>query len=91
MNVVYAPCCLLILIVVFLILPAVYEDIKDNIFLVLGGNRNLWANFYHITLSQSAVKLDLLANLEFWTTFFFVVINFENPDREEDGKTTLPI
>jgi len=91
LNMVYTPMCGIILIMVYLILPAVYEDIKDNIFLVLGGNRNLWANFYHITLSQSAVKLDLLANLEFWTTFFFVVINFEFLDENESegGKTNI--
>jgi hypothetical protein len=37
------------------IIPAVYEDVKDNIFLVLGGNRNLWDNFYNITLTKSVL------------------------------------
>ena len=42
------------------ILPAVYEDIKDNIFLALGGNNNLWNNFYNVTLTKSTLKLDLI-------------------------------
>lgn len=58
------------------ILPAVYEDIKDNIFLALGGNTALWLNFYNLTLSKSVVKLDLIFNCQFWTAFFFVVYDF---------------
>lgn len=57
------------------IIPAVYEDIKDNIFLVLGGNRNLWDNFYNITLTKSVLELDIIANFEYWTTLFFIVWN----------------
>lgn len=58
------------------ILPAVYEDIKDNIFLALGGNTSLWANFYNVTLTKSVLKLDLIFNCQFWTAFFFVVFDF---------------
>lgn len=59
------------------IIPAVYEDIKDNIFLLLGGNRNLWDNFYNLTLTMSALKMDIIANLEFWTTFFFLLYTID--------------
>ena len=62
------------------IIPAVYEDIKDNIFLLLGGNRNLWDNFYNLTLTMSALKLDIIANLEFWTTFFFLLYTIDYTD-----------
>lgn len=59
------------------ILPAVYEDIKDNIFLALGGNTNIWENFYNVTFTKSVVKLDLIFNCQFWTAFFFVVWDFQ--------------
>jgi hypothetical protein len=62
------------------IIPAVYEDIKDNIFLLLGGNRNLWDNFYNLTLTMSALKMDIIANLEFWTTFFFLLYTVDYSD-----------
>lgn len=58
------------------ILPAIYEDIKDNIFLALGGNTSLWVNFYNLTLSKSIIKLDLIFNLQFWTAFFFIIYDF---------------
>jgi hypothetical protein len=60
------------------IIPAVYEDIKDNIFLVLGGNRNLWDNFYNITLTKSVLELDIIANFEYWTTLFFIFWNLKD-------------
>ena len=68
----------IILIMYFAIIPAVYEDIKDNIFLVLGGNRNLWDNFYNITLTKSVLELDIIANFEFWTTLFFLFWNLKD-------------
>ena len=64
------------------IIPAVYEDIKDNIFLLLGGNRNLWDNFYNLTLTMSALKMDIIANLEFWTTFFFLLYTVDYSDSQ---------
>ena len=68
----------IILIMYFAIIPAVYEDIKDNIFLVLGGNRNLWDNFYNITLTKSVLELDIIANFEYWTTLFFLFWNLKD-------------
>ena len=64
------------------IIPAVYEDIKDNIFLALGGNTNLWSNFYYMTLTKSVIKLDLIFNLQFWTAFLFVVSDFKNEKKD---------
>ena len=64
------------------IIPAVYEDIKDNIFLLLGGNRNLWNNFYNLTLTMSALKMDIIANLEFWTTFYFLLYTIDYTNAE---------
>lgn len=55
-----------------------YEDIKDNIFLALGGNTSLWANFYNVTLTKSVIKLDTIFNCQFWTAFFFVVFDFQD-------------
>ena len=72
----------IILIMYFAIIPAVYEDIKDNIFLVLGGNRNLWDNFYNITLTKSVLELDIIANFEYWTTLFFLFWNL----KDNEGK-----
>lgn len=74
-----ACCCfnLFALIAYYSIIPAVYEDIKDNIFLVVGGNKNIWDNFYNVTLSKSVLKLDVIANLEFWTTLYFLLYNMD--------------
>ena len=58
------------------ILPAVYEDIKDNIFLALGGNNNLWNNFYNVTLTKSTLKLDLIFTCQYWTAFFTICYDF---------------
>ena len=74
-NVVFTVLCPVMTLLSVTIIPAVYEDIKDNIFLLLGGNRNLWDNFYNLTLTMSALKLDIIANLEFWTTFFFFAVH----------------
>ncbi len=59
------------------VIPSIYEDIKDNIFLALGGSNALWENFYNMALSKSIIKLDLIGNLEFWTTYFFILYNFQ--------------
>ena len=62
-------------------IPSIYEDIKDNIFLALGGSNSLWENFYNMALSKSIIKLDLIGNLEFWTTYFFILYNFQVEDQ----------
>ena len=62
-------------------IPSIYEDIKDNIFLALGGSNSLWENFYNMALSKSIIKLDLIGNLEFWTTYFFILYNFNVEDQ----------
>lgn len=62
-------------------IPSIYEDIKDNIFLALGGSNSLWENFYNMALSKSIIKLDLIGNLEFWTTYFFILYNFHVEDQ----------
>lgn len=77
----------LMVITYFAIIPAVYEDIKDNIFLVLGGNRNLWDNFYNITLTKSVLELDIIANFEYWTTLFFIVWNM----KDDEGKYPIQL
>jgi hypothetical protein len=63
------------------VIPSIYEDIKDNIFLALGGSNSLWENFYNMALSKSIIKLDLIGNLEFWTTYFFILYNFQVEDQ----------
>jgi len=63
------------------VIPSIYEDIKDNIFLALGGSNSLWENFYNMALSKSIIKLDLIGNLEFWTTYFFILYNFHVEDQ----------
>ena len=62
-------------------IPSIYEDIKDNISLALGGSNSLWENFYNMALSKSIIKLDLIGNLEFWTTYFFILYNFHVEDQ----------
>jgi hypothetical protein len=78
LNIIGEVICPIFIIMYIAIIPAVYEDIKDNIFLVLGGNRNLWDNFYNITLTKSVLELDIIANFEYWTTLFFIVWNMKD-------------
>lgn len=54
------------------ILPAIYEDIQDNIFLAIGGDQTIWNNFYHLTLSKAQVKSDLFRNIQFYFNLLFI-------------------
>lgn len=46
----------------------VYMEMREFIVLHLDGNRFMWQNFIDITQIRGTLKLDLLANLEFFSS-----------------------
>ena len=64
--------------------PAIYSQIKGNVMMALNCNRGLWENFYQLELSKSVVKLDIVMNCQFWTSFIFVAISLY--DLEDDTR-----
>lgn len=69
--------CPVLLIFILSIIPAVFEDIKDDIFLALGGNQNMWSNYYMTTKAQSALMCDILGNLMYWACYYFMIYKYE--------------
>jgi hypothetical protein len=53
----------------------IYTELNQNILLHLDGNKALFDQFIEITLSRGLLRLDLVANLLFFTTFFFILIS----------------
>lgn len=51
----------------------VYLDMMNFIILHLDGNRTMWHNFREITHTRGILKLDILANLEFFSSFSFIL------------------
>jgi hypothetical protein len=75
---------LIAIVLIVLIVKPVYDSMYEDVFLRIGGNRNLWGNhniifnfssevYKYYTLSQSFIKLDLMINVEFLITMFFVM------------------
>ena len=69
--------CPILLVFILSIVPAVFEDIKDDIFLALGGNQNIWSNYYMTTKAQSALMCDILGNLMYWICYQFMIHKYE--------------
>ena len=51
----------------------VYQEMMEFILLHLDGNRIMWNNFKEITTTRGILKLDILANLEFFSSFSFIL------------------
>lgn len=51
----------------------VYQDMYKFIIFHLDGNRTMWMNFREITTTRGIMKLDILANLEFFSSFSFIL------------------
>ena len=51
----------------------VYQDMYKFIIFHLDGNRTMWMNFREITTTRGIMKLDMLANLEFFSSFSFIL------------------
>ena len=52
----------------------VYTDMRSFILNHLDGNRIMWNNFKEITQTRGILKLDFLANLEFFSCFICLLI-----------------
>ena len=61
---------------IMIIIPTMFNDIKDQIKMQFYGNDNLWLIFYHQTLTKSVVKLDFVMNCQFWSSLIFICITF---------------
>lgn len=59
----------------------VYDELRTTIYHHLDGNRVVYKDFQDITLTRAILKLDFLANLEFFTAFIFVIFESQ-PDAE---------
>ena len=76
-------------ILVLLIIRPVYSNMYEEVFLRIGGNRNVWGKLYwpyHLislavykfyTLCKSFLKLDLIITLVFMLTSIFIWYNIE--------------
>lgn len=53
----------------------VYAETKENILLHLEGNMQVYDNFYQVTYTRGILKLDFIANLEFFTSFVIIMIS----------------
>lgn len=51
----------------------VYQEMMKFILQHLDGNRIMWNNFKEITTTRGILKLDVLANLEFFSSFSFIL------------------
>mmetsp|Transcript_23961 Transcript_23961/g.18286 ORF Transcript_23961/g.18286 Transcript_23961/m.18286 type:complete len:137 (+) Transcript_23961:253-663(+) len=45
---------------------------KEDIFLKIGGNQNVWDTYSSFTLCKGVIELDLVLNIEFFLTVFFM-------------------
>lgn len=68
----------------FIILPLfyvttyyVYQDMREFIIFHLDGNRIMWQNFIDVTMTRGILKLDVLANLEYFSCFSMILFRDE--------------
>jgi hypothetical protein len=67
--------CLLCLFLYNVVTPIVYEESKENIFLHLEGNTQVFDQFFDVCMTRGVLKLDFIANLEFFTILAFIMLN----------------
>ena len=53
---------------------------RENLYLMLEGNRILYKQFNDITLAKGVIKLDFLANIVYFTSFIYIIVQ----DYEDD-------
>jgi hypothetical protein len=51
---------------------ALYSEMRENLYLMLEGNRILYKQFNSITFARGVIKLDFLANFLYFTSFIYV-------------------
>lgn len=67
----------LILPLFFVITYYVYQDMREFIIFHLDGNRIMWQNFIDVSMTRGILKLDLLANLEYFSCFSMILFRDE--------------
>ena len=50
----------------------VYMDMREFIVFHLDGNRIMWQNFIEVTMTRGILKLDVLANIQYFSCFVFL-------------------
>jgi hypothetical protein len=88
-------------ILVLLIIRPVYSNMYEEVFLRIGGNRNVWGklqchyNFISLavykfyTLCKSFLELDLIITLVFMLTSIFIWYNIEQRQGDSDKTMNL--
>ena len=66
---------LVILPLFFTVTYFVYMDMRELIVFHLDGNRIMWQNFIDFTLMRGILKLDVLANLQYFSCFVMFTFN----------------
>ena len=64
-----------VLIFYFIATYYVYMDMREFIVFHLDGNRVMWQNFIDVTMTRGILKLDVLANLEYFSCFVMFSYN----------------
>ena len=59
----------------FFLSKLVYRETKENIYLHLEGNQQVYDNFFQVTYTRGILKLDFIANLEFFTCFATILVS----------------
>lgn len=67
------PLVIMTLIITFI----AYDYLREVIYLHLEGNKVLYKNYQNMTFTRAILKVDFLANLEYFTAFIFVLFNDE--------------
>lgn len=52
----------------------VHIEMKENIFLHLEGNATVYENFNEVCYTRAVLKLDLIANIIFFTCLVFIMV-----------------
>jgi hypothetical protein len=53
---------------------------QEEVFLKIGGNRNVWAVYKYFTLCKSFLELDLITSVVFMVTSIFIWFGIEERD-----------
>jgi hypothetical protein len=73
----------------YLLIVALYSEMRENLYLMLEGNRILYKQFNDITLAKGVIKLDLLSNIVYFTSFIYIIVqDYENDNFKETFSVT---
>ena len=76
-------------ILVLLIIKPVYNNMQEEVFLKIGGNRNVWDVYKYYTLCKSFLELDLFNSIVFMITSVFIWFNIEQRDTQDNKQVDM--